>query len=71
MAASAGESMPVSMKGRSMSSSWLDTAWPTSMPPSTMPSRIEAMVSPSIQPLALTSCDDGSSSVRMPYLAGE
>jgi hypothetical protein len=26
---------------------------------------------PSIQPLALTSCEAGSSSVRMPYLAGE
>ena len=29
------------------------------------------MVSPSIQPLALTSCDGGNSSVRMPYFAGE
>jgi hypothetical protein len=32
---------------------------------------MEVMVSPSIQPLALTSWDAGSSSVRMPYLAGE
>ena len=32
---------------------------------------IEAMVRPSIQPLALTSWEAGSSSVRMPYLAGE
>ena len=32
---------------------------------------MEAMVRPSIQPLALTSCEAGSSSVRMPYLAGE
>jgi len=29
------------------------------------------MVSPSIQPLAFTSWDAGSSSVRMPYFAGE
>ena len=32
---------------------------------------IEAMVRPSIQPLALTSCEFGSNSVRMPYFAGE
>ena len=32
---------------------------------------IDAMVRPSIQPLALTSCEAGSNSVRMPYLAGE
>ena len=32
---------------------------------------IDRIVSPSIQPLALTSCEFGSSSVRMPYLAGE
>ena len=32
---------------------------------------IEAIVSPSIQPFALTSCEGGSNSVRMPYLAGE
>ena len=32
---------------------------------------IEAIVRPSIQPLALTSCDGGNNSVRMPYLAGE
>ncbi len=29
------------------------------------------MVRPSIQPLAFTSCEFGSSSVRMPYFAGE
>jgi hypothetical protein len=32
---------------------------------------IEPTVSPSIQPLATTSFSCGSSSVRMPYLAGE
>ena len=32
---------------------------------------IDRIVRPSIQPLALTSCEFGSSSVRMPYLAGE
>jgi hypothetical protein len=71
MAASAGESMPVLISGISKDSSWLETAWPTSEPPSTMPRRIDAIVSPSIQPLAFTNCEAGSSSVRMPYLAGE
>ena len=32
---------------------------------------IDRIVRPSIQPFALTSCEFGSSSVRMPYLAGE
>jgi hypothetical protein len=32
---------------------------------------IDATVVPSIQPLATTSCRAGSSSVRMPYFAGE
>ena len=35
------------------------------------PRIMEAMVSPSIQPLAFTNWDAGNSSVRMPYLAGE
>ncbi len=42
-----------------------------SRPPSTVPSRIEATVRPSIQPLARTSLRCGRYSVRMPYLAGE
>ena len=44
---------------------------PTSWPPSKTPKMMEAIVRPSIQPLALTSCEGSSSSVRMPYLAGE
>jgi len=32
---------------------------------------IDRIVNPSIQPFALTSCELGNSSVRMPYLAGE
>ncbi len=63
--------MPVSMNGRSKLSSHGATRPPTSCPPSSTPRMIEAIVSPSIQPLALTSCDGGSSSVRMPYFAGE
>ena len=44
---------------------------PTNWPPSKTPKMMEAIVRPSIQPLALTSCEGSSSSVRMPYLAGE
>ena len=71
MALSAGVSMPVSIIGRSSPSMKPDTCRPTSCPPSTMPRITDRMVRPSIQPFALTSCDGGSSSVRMPYLAGE
>jgi hypothetical protein len=42
-----------------------------SAPPTSTPRMIEATVVPSIQPLATTSCCGGSSSVRIPYLAGE
>ena len=42
-----------------------------SAPPSTVPRMIDATVSPSIQPLAATSFSGGSSSVRIPYFAGE
>ncbi|POM21760.1 hypothetical protein CSX04_03200 [Burkholderia cepacia] len=42
-----------------------------SAPPSTVPRMIELTVVPSIQPLAATSRSAGSSSVRMPYFAGE
>ncbi len=42
-----------------------------SSPPNTVPSTMEATVNPSIQPLAMTSFSGGSSSVSMPYLAGE
>ena len=52
-------------------SSHCETAGPTSCPPSSTPRMMEQIVSPSIQPLARTSCEGGSSSVRMPYLAGE
>ena len=71
IAASAAAAMPRSTPGMSKASSRGATTGPTSWPPSTTPRMIEAIVSPSIQPLALTSCDGGSSSVRMPYLAGE
>ena len=47
-----------------------DSCCPTSWPPNSTPRMIDAIVRPSIQPLA-TSCEAGSSSVRMPYLAGE
>ena len=42
-----------------------------SAPPITVPRMIEPTVVPSIQPFAATSRSGGSSSVRMPYLAGE
>ena len=71
MAASGAVSMPVSIKGRSKDSKNGAICGPTSCPPKSTPKIIEAIVSPSIQPLALTSCEAGSSSVRMPYLAGE
>ena len=71
MAASAAVFTPVSISGMSKASRWPDTTGPISWPPSSTPRMMEAMVSPSIQPLALTSCEAGSSSVRMPYLAGE
>ena len=71
MAASGAVSMPVSMIGRSKDSRWRDTTLPTSCPPSSTPKMIDKIVRPSIQPFAFTSCEFGSSSVRMPYLAGE
>ena len=70
-AASAGVSMWVSMKGRSNDSSQGATWGEISTPPSTVPRMMDATVVPSIQPLAATSLSGGSSSVRMPYLAGE
>ena len=42
-----------------------------SAPPSSVPRMIEATVSPSIQPLAMTSLWWGRYSVRIPYFAGE
>ncbi len=71
IAASEAVSMPVSTNGRSMPSSSPATRWPMSWPPSSTPRMIEPIVRPSIHPLAFTSCDGGSSSVRMPYFAGE
>ena len=71
IAASGAVSMPVSNSGRSIASRCRDTTLPISWPPSAMPRMIDMIVSPSIQPLALTSCEFGKSSVRMPYLAGE
>ena len=70
-AASAGESRPVSMPGRSKPVSQADTVGEISRPPSSVPRMIDPTVVPSIQPLAATSFSGGSSSVRMPYLAGE
>ena len=71
IAACGAVSMPVSMNGKSHDSIRLDSFCPTSWPPSSVPMMIEPTVSPSIQPFALTRASDGSSSVRMPYLAGE
>jgi hypothetical protein len=71
IAASGGVSTPVSMKGMSKASRTGESRGPTSWPPSTAPRMIDAIVRPSIQPLALTSCDAGSSSVNIPYFAGE
>jgi len=71
MAASGAVSTLVVMKGKSNDKSIGDNTGPTSWPPSKTPRMMEAMVKPSIQPLALTSCEAGSNSVRMPYLAGE
>ena len=63
--------MPVSIEGKSSESSEADTVGLISAPPSTVPRMIEPTVVPSIQPLAATSFSGGSSSVRIPYLAGE
>ncbi len=71
IAASGPVSMAVSSSGRSRPSSQGEMRGPISWPPSRMPSTMEPTVRPSIQPLPLTSSDGGSSSVRMPYLAGE
>ena len=71
MAASGAVSMLVVKKGTSTLSSMRDTVAPTSCPPSSTPRMMEPIVNPSIQPLALTSWEAGSSSVKMPYLAGE
>ncbi|MNT12239.1 hypothetical protein D3C72_1471600 [compost metagenome] len=71
IAASAGVSMPVFRNGTSSCSSMPDTCTEISAPPTTVPRMIEPTVRPSIQPLASTSFSGGSSSVRMPYLAGE
>ena len=71
IAASAGVSMPVSMRGTSIASSIEAILGLMSAPPSTVPRMIEATVRPSIQPLASTSFSGGSSSVRIPYFAGE
>ena len=71
IAASPGVSMPVSIRGTSNPRRPCETVSLTSAPPRTVPRMIEPTVSPSIQPFAATSCSGGSSSVRMPYLAGE
>ena len=71
IAASGGVSMPMSIAGRSKPSSIVETRGPISRPPISTPRMIEPTVVPSIQPLAMTSCCGGRSSVRMPYFAGE
>jgi hypothetical protein len=71
IAASGAVSIGVSIIGRSHPSSVADTRGVISAPPSRTPMMIEPTVAPSIQPLAMTSCCGGSSSVRMPYFAGE
>ncbi len=64
-------SLVVSMPGMCKPTRKAEPAWLTSAPPSTVPKMIDITVRPSIQPLAATSFSGGSSSVRMPYLAGE
>ena len=59
------------MNGKSNLSSTDETLGPISMPPTTVPSTMEPTVSPSIHALATTRLSGGSSSVRMPYFAGE
>ena len=71
IAASLVVSMPVSNSGKSKPSIRPAPASLTRAPPSTVPKMIDITVRPSIQPLATTSFSGGSSSVRMPYLAGE
>ena len=71
MAASAEESMPVLMNGKSNDNNQAEKFGPTNWPPNNTPKMMEAIVKPSIQPLALTNCDAGNNSVKMPYLAGE
>ena len=71
MAASGGVSIGVLIKGRSRLSKKEEIEGPTNWPPSKTPKMMDAIVRPSIQPLALTSKEAGKSSVRMPYLAGE
>src|SRR5665811_1511292 len=71
MAASGAVSTPVVSSGKSNDKSRGDNTGPTSWPPSKTPRIMEAIVKPSIQPLALTNCEAGNNSVRMPYLAGE
>ena len=71
MAASGALSIPVSTPGTSRDSNQGAICGPINCPPSNTPKMIDVIVSPSIQPLALTSCEGGNSSVRMPYLAGE
>jgi hypothetical protein len=63
--------MCVSMRGKSQLKSHDETFTLRSWPPSMTPKMMDAMVKPSIHPLALTSWDGGKSSVKMPYLAGE
>ncbi len=63
--------MPVSISGKSKPSSRAEPLALTRAPPSTVPKMIDITVRPSIQPFAATSFSGGSSSVRMPYLAGE
>jgi len=71
IAASADVSTPVVMNGKSNDNSQADKFGPTNWPPNNTPKMMDAIVKPSIQPLALTNCEAGSSSVKMPYFAGE
>ena len=71
MAASAEVSTPVVTNGKSNDNIHADKLGPTNWPPNSTPKMMEVMVKPSIQPLALTNCEAGNSSVKMPYLAGE
>ena len=71
IADSAGVSTEVVISGISKLSKSAETVWLIKMPPKTVPKMIELTVKPSIQPLAATNFSGGSSSVKIPYLAGE
>ena len=63
-------SLFISIKGKSKDKSQVEKESPTSWPPSKTPKMMDAIVKPSIHPLAWTNLSVGSISVISPYLAG-